>query len=166
MTTTIPEQLAIVRRRVAELREHVQSDDAGELASVCSADGYPTTMTCVCGHGHTRHVGQPGSVRCMSYVGHPDCGCLGFVPMPRDVAALWREHLHLVRALDVSDLIALLPDPAGSSHVEDWPADEQAVWRVRSDRQQAMAAIMLLRRQKTALRLLTHLLGETPGVGQ
>jgi hypothetical protein len=56
-----------------------------ETVERCVVDGYRMDQTCTCGHGHDRHSGGT-AVRCMSYVGQPDCECAAFKPEPK-----WRR---------------------------------------------------------------------------
>jgi len=93
---------------IASLREALLASEDGYSGSICTVDGYPSTMVCTCVHGHGRHYhAGDDTTRCMSYAGQPDCPCTGYVPAPAAVAALWEAHLELLRALDVEQLTEL-----------------------------------------------------------
>lgn len=157
MTTTPDTNDTELRAYLADLREHYLATDDGEPAVICSVDGYPSTMTCTCAHGHNRHCGTD-VVRCMSYVGMPDCDCTGFRPDPASVTSLWLAHTAMLRALDVDAILALVPAPRASTYVRDWPADEQAVWdsydKAPAGREAAMTACDDYRRLKVASAVL------------
>lgn len=86
-------------------RFHEDADGAEEV--ICVFDHYPTSLDCTCHHGHTRHSGKPGEVRCASYWGQPDCDCTAFVPAPASVLRLAVSHRSLLEALLAVE--ALLP---------------------------------------------------------
>jgi hypothetical protein len=141
------------------LRERFLLDGDGEDAVVCRVDGYPSPLTCTCGHGHTRHSGTD-EIRCMSYVGQPDCDCNRFVPDAASVSSMWLAFSTLLAGLDVEKLTLLVPDVRASLYVRDWPADEQAVWDMHlDDHDAAMVAVDAYRRRKTARTILESLVG-------
>lgn len=140
-----------------ERNDHFTNDD-GEEARVCAVDGYPSNMTCTCSHNHNRHSGTD-TIRCMSYVGLPDCDCTQFTPDAASVTSLWLRHGELLRALDVDAVLALVPDVRVSMYVRDWPADEQAIWdsydNAPTSRDAALEACAEYRRQKVTTAVLT-----------
>ena len=164
MTIPIEDQIEALNERLKELREHTIIADDGEPGlAACTVDGYPTTLTCICGHGHNRHNGRL-QVRCMSYTGQPDCGCSEFVPDAASTSALWTAHDALLRAVDFDAILALVPQPDVNGRVHEWPEDERELWyapsggpyRSFTGRRDALA---LLRRQKIALAIVTALVG-------
>jgi len=109
-TTPRPPDIETLARVVEGLRAHVMLTDERDLGRICHLDGYPSTMNCTCGCAHNRHVGStPEDVRCMSYVGQPDCGCTWFVPAPSDVAKLWQAHVAMLKRLDVEHIASMVP---------------------------------------------------------
>jgi hypothetical protein len=82
--------------RLDEIERSLEDADGGRGQSRCHADGYPTSLDCQCGHGHTRHVGKRGMVRCMSYTRQPDCSCIEFVPAAPGVRYLFENTAALL----------------------------------------------------------------------
>jgi hypothetical protein len=146
---------------LAALRERYLKDENDEDAVVCRVDGYPSPLTCVCGHGHTRHTGTD-EIRCMSYVGNPDCGCLRFSPDPASVSAMWLAFSQILTEFDVEKITHLVPDVRASLYVRDWPADEQAEWDAHlDDHDAALVAVDVYRRRKAATAILRALVGKS-----
>lgn len=82
----------------------------------------------------------------------PATGRLDFAAAREDLAA----------AVTVEAVLPHLPHlPASSPFVEDWPADEQEFWRDGdwADFTERQQMLDLLRRQKTALAIVTALVG-------
>jgi hypothetical protein len=155
-TTDPADQLAV---QLAALRERHLYDGDDEPAVICNVDGYPSTLTCLCTHGHTRHLGTD-EIRCMSYVGQPDCDCTRFVPDAASVSTLWLAYTTILRALDIDQLVQLVPTVHASQHVRDWPVDEQAVWDAHDgDHEAALRAVDIYRRRKVAVQLVQTLVG-------
>jgi hypothetical protein len=155
-TTDTPERLQLLRR-------HFLTDGDDAPAKVCLIDGYPTYLSCTCGHAHTRHT-ETGRTACMSLSGQPDCPCTRFVPSPESCTATWEALVELVDRLDVDRLTDLVPDlRLTSSYVRDWPADEQALWdsfdKDQASRTAAMEACDAYRRRKVAQAVVNALVG-------
>lgn len=72
----------------------------------------------------------------------------------------------LTAALDVEEVVALIPAPRTSVHVEDWPADEQDLFRNGfndgrwTDYTNRAEALDLMRRRKVAEALRAAIVGE------
>lgn len=149
-----------LQEHLSGLRERFLTNPDGEDAVICAVDGYPSTMVCTCTHGHDRHVGTD-EIRCSAYTGQPDCDCTTFTPDAASVSALWLAHCDLITRLDLGRIASLIPQiKTESSYVRDWPEDEQAVWDcVMPDRNAAIYATHLYRRQKVALAILRSIVG-------
>lgn len=93
-------------------RFHEDADGAEEVT--CVYDHYPTSLDCTCGHGHTRHSGKPGEVRCASYWSQPDCTCTEFVPAPASVLRLAVSHRSLLEALLAVEALLAQRDAANA----------------------------------------------------
>jgi len=155
-TSTTTDELT---ERLEALREQFLLDGDDEAGVVCRVDGYPSPLTCVCTHGHTRHSGTD-EVRCMSYVGQPDCDCSHFTPDAASVSTMWMAFSAILAGLDVEKLTLLIPDVRASQYVRDWPADEQAVWDEHlDDHDAALVAVDTYRRRKAATTILASLVG-------
>lgn len=155
-TSTTTDELT---EQLDALRERYLKDADDQAGVVCNVDGYPSPLTCGCGHGHNRHLGTD-EIRCMSYVGQPDCDCNRFMPDAASVSAMWIAFSELLAGLDVDKITQLVPDVRASLYVRDWPADEQAVWDAHlDDHDAAMVAVDAYRRRKAATAILRSLVG-------